>query len=144
VKTDDLINLLGTNIEPVQRGQLRNTLLAALAVGTAAALCLMVVVFGAPDDAFGGENLGLKVLGLAFALGLVTAGASFLFRAARPGEPGRTPLVLMGLLFFAAIAAGIVTLVLSHPATWRGTVFGPQWLACLLCIRYSPSRPSCL
>src|SRR5258708_29695699 len=28
------INLLGTNIEPVQRGQLRNTLLAALAVGT--------------------------------------------------------------------------------------------------------------
>ena len=134
MKTDDLINLLGTNIEPVKGGQLRNTLLAALAVGAAAALCLMLVIFGAPDAAFGGEYLGLKVLGLAFTLGLVSAGATFLLRAARPGNPGRRPLIVIGLLFFAILSAGVITLVLSHPAAWGGMVFGPQWAACLLCI----------
>ena len=141
MKTDDLINLLGTHVEPVQGGQLRNTLLAALAVGATAALCLTLVLFGASGEAFGGENLGLKVLGLVFTLGLVMAGASFLFRAARPGEPGRKPLVLIGLLFFVLVAAGIATLVFSHPAAWHGLVFGPQWLVCLLCIPFFAIAP---
>src|SRR5258708_245791 len=35
MKTDELIDMLGTNIEPVRDGQLRNTLLIALAMGTA-------------------------------------------------------------------------------------------------------------
>jgi hypothetical protein len=134
MKTDDLINLLGTNIEPVKGGQLRNTLLAALAVGAAGALCLMLLIFGAPGEAIGREYLGLKVLGLAFTLGLVAAGASYLLRAARPGEPGRRPLVVIGLLFFAVLSAGVITLVLRHPAAWGGMVFGPQWVACLVCI----------
>src|SRR6267378_2239474 len=88
MKTDELIDMLGTNIEPVKDGQLRNTLLVALAMGTAVALCLMVVIFGAPGEAFGREYLGLTALALAFTLGLVAAGASFLIRAARPGKPG--------------------------------------------------------
>ena len=134
MKTDDLINLLGTNIEPVRGGQLRNTLLAGLAVGALAALCLTLMFFGAPEMAFGGENFGLKVVGLAFALGLITAGTSFLFRAARPGEPGRKPLMFIGLLFVAAVAACIATLAVSDPASWRSAVFGPHWAACLLCI----------
>jgi hypothetical protein len=134
MKTDDLINLLGTNIDPVKGGQLRNTLLAALAVGAAGALCLMLLILGAPGKAIGREYLGLKVLGLAFTLGLVAAGASYLLRAARPGEPGRRPLVVIGLLVFAILSAGVIALVLSHPAAWGGMVFGPQWVACLICI----------
>jgi hypothetical protein len=134
MKTDDLINLLGANIESVKGGQLRNTLLAALAVGAAGALCLMLLILGAPGEAIGKDYLGLKVLGLAFTLGLVAAGASYLRRAARPGEPGRRPLVVIGLLFFAILLASVIALALSHPAAWGGTVFGPQWVACLICI----------
>ena len=134
MNTDDLINFLGTNIEPVKSGQLRNTLLASLAVGAVAALCLMLVILGAPDEAFGGEYAGLKFLGLVFTLGLVIAGTSFLLRAARPGTPGRRPLVVIGLLFFALLSAGIITIVLSHPAVWGEMLFGPQWAACLICI----------
>ena len=134
MKTDDLINLLGTNIEPVKGGQLRNALLAALAVGAAGALCLSLLILDAPGEAIGREYLGLKVLGLAFTLGLVAAGASYLLRAARPGEPGRRPLVVIGLLFFAILSAGVIALVLSHPAAWGEMVFGPQWVACLICI----------
>jgi hypothetical protein len=134
MKTDELIDMLGTNIEPVKGGRLRNTLLIALAMGAAAALCLMLATFGTPAEAFGEERFGLTMLALTFTLGLVAAGASFLIRAARPGKPGPMPLVVIGLLFLAILSAAIVALVLAHPATWGGMVFGPQWAACLICI----------
>jgi hypothetical protein len=134
MKTDELIDMLGTNIEPVRAGQLRNTLLIALTMGAVAALCLMLAIFGAPSEAFGGEYFGFTVLALTFTLGLVAAGASFLIRAARPGNPGRRPLVVIGLLFLAILSAGIVALIVAHPAAWSGMVFGPQWAACLICI----------
>ena len=134
MKTDELINVLGTNLEPVKGGQLRNTFLIALAVGAIAALCLMLAIFGVPADAAGGEYFGLKVLALAFTLSLVAAGASFLVRAARPGEPGRRPLILIGLLSLVLLSAGIATLFFTHPTAWGGLVFGPQWAVCLICI----------
>jgi len=37
MKTDELINMLGTNLEAVKGGELRNALMIALAVGAAAA-----------------------------------------------------------------------------------------------------------
>jgi len=43
-------------------------------------------------------------------------------------------LVVIGLLFFAILSAGVIALVLSHPTAWGGMVFGPQWVACLICI----------
>jgi hypothetical protein len=97
MKTDELINLLGTNLEPVKGGQLRNTLMIALGVGAASASCLMLAIFGLPADALGGDYSGPKVLALAFTLGLVLAGASFLIGSARPGEFGRKPLILISV-----------------------------------------------
>ncbi|SRR6266851_2134654 len=134
MKTDELINILGTNLDTVKGGQLRDTFLIALAVGGIAAICLMLAIFGVPTDAFGGEYFGLKIVAMAFTLGLVAAGTSFLVRAARPGEPGRTPLIVAALLFVVMLSAGIAALILSHPTAWSGMVFGPQWAACLVCI----------
>jgi len=94
----------------------------------------MLAIVGAPSEAFGGDYFGLTVLALTFTLGLVAAGVSFLIRAARPGKPGRKPLVVNGLLFLAILSAGVVALVLTHPAAWGGMVFGSQWAACLICI----------
>src|SRR5262245_33280013 len=99
MKTDELINMLGTNVEPVEDGQLRNTFLVALAAGGLAAVCLMLAVLGIPADGLSGASFSLKVVALAFTLGLVAFGASFLMRAARPVEPGRRPLIIVGLLF---------------------------------------------
>jgi hypothetical protein len=134
MKTDELVTILGTNLEAVEREQLRSAFVIALAVGAMAALCLMLAIYGVPADALGGEYFGLKVVAMAFTLGLVAAGTSFLVRAARPGEPGRMPLVLVALLFVAMLSAGVVALIFSHPAAWGGMVFGPQWAACLFCI----------
>jgi hypothetical protein len=137
MKTDELINMLGTNLEPVKGGDLRNTLMIALAVGAALASCLMLAIFGLPA----GGVVGLKILTLAFALGLVVAGARFLIGSARPGEPGRKPLIVIGVLFCALILAGGAALVLAHPAAWSGMIFGPQWVACLVCIPLFAAAP---
>jgi hypothetical protein len=134
MKTDELITMLGTNLEPVKGGQLRNTLLVALAAGTVAAFCLMLAIYGAPTDTPVGAAFAFKLLGLAFTLALVVVGARFLIRAARPGEPGRRPVLLIGLLFSAFALAGVVALALADPADWSGMIFGPQWAACLICI----------
>ena len=137
MKTDELINMLGTNLEPVKGGDLRNTLMIALAVGAALASCLMLAIFGVPA----GGVVGLKILTLAFALGLVVAGARFLIGSARPVEPGRKPLIVIGVLFCALILAGGTALVLAHPAAWSGMIFGSQWVACLVCIPLFAAAP---
>jgi hypothetical protein len=55
-------------------------------------------------------------------------------KAARPGRLQHRSLAIIGLIVFAILLAGIVTMVLSQPATWGELVFGPQWAACLVCI----------
>jgi hypothetical protein len=134
MKTDELIDVLATNLEPIKGEELRNTLMIALAIGVVAAFCLLLAMFGLPAAALGGEFSALKVLALAFTLGLVAAGASLLTKSARPGEPGRKLLILIGLLFLAIFIAALVTLLLADQAAWSGIVFGPQWAACLVCI----------
>ena len=54
--------------------------------------------------------------------------------AARPGPPDRKLLLVIGLLFFALLSAGVVALGVAPPAAWGGMVIGPQWAACLICI----------
>jgi len=134
MKTDELIDMLSTNVEPVKGAEPRTLLMTALAVGAVAALCLMLAIFGVPANALGGQNFTLKALALAVTLGLVAAGTRFLIKSARPGEPGRKPLLLIALLLSAILLAGVVALVLAHPATRSGMIFGPQWAACLICI----------
>jgi hypothetical protein len=134
MRTDELIDMLGANLEPVKTGRLRATLIVALAIGSASALCLTFAIFGLPADALAEGHFGLKVLALAFTLGLAAAGASFLVRAARPGEPGRTPLILIGLLFLCVIGVAVLELTLVRPSAWSEVLFGPQWAACLVCI----------
>jgi hypothetical protein len=134
MKTDELINMLASNVDPVKGGELRNALMIALGTGAVAAFCLMLVILGWPVAALGGEYPSLKLITLTFPLGLAVAGASLLIKSARPGEPGRKPLILIGLLFFALFAAGFGALIRAHPAGWGEMVFGAHWAACLVCI----------
>jgi hypothetical protein len=141
MKTDELIDMLSTNVEPVKGEPLRNAVVVALGAGAAAAFCLMLAIFGAPAGAFGKEYLGLKVLALAFTLGLAIAGTRFLLKSARPGVSGRRALFVVGLLLCALFAAAAVVLVLVHPAAWSGMLFGPSWAACLICIPLFAAAP---
>ncbi len=134
MKTDVLIALLSSHVEPVKGDQLRGALAIALAVGVAAALCLLAAVFGMPVDPLGGTSVVLRASALAFLLALVAAGMSCLIRAARPGAAGHRSLVRIGALLTAILLVACVTLVLASPAPWRDMILGPQWATCLICI----------
>src|SRR5260370_42094622 len=126
MKSGELIDMPSTHVEAVRGGEPRNLLMIALAVGAVAAFCLMLAIFGVPANALGGQNFGLKALAFAFTLGLVAAGTRFLIKSARPGEPGRKPLVLLGLLFLVILSAGLAGLVVGAPPAAGGMMFRPQ------------------
>lgn len=134
MKTDELIEFLGTNVEPVKGGALRNALVVALAIGAVGALCLMLATLGVPAGTPGIEYTGSKIIALAFSLGLVALGMPYLIGSARPGKPERKLLVLIIVMYFALFAAGVVAFALTPHSTWSGMLFGPQWAACLICI----------
>jgi hypothetical protein len=136
VKTDDLIKILGTNLEPVPRGQLRKTMLIALAiaVGAVTAICLLWDMLPMPVNAQGGGHLGFKAIALIFTLGLAAAGGALLFRSSQPGQSVRKPQMLIGLLLLMVILAGIVALTTFDSATWSAMIRGGDWGTCLICI----------
>jgi hypothetical protein len=141
MKTDELIELLSANVGPVKSGYLRQTFLAALGIGAAAAFCLRLAVYGVPANPLSGQDVRLKVAGLALALSLVVVGAGFLIKSARPGEAGRWPLIVICVLLLSIFSAGAIALALASPSAWSGMVFGAQWAACFFCIPVFAALP---
>jgi hypothetical protein len=134
MKTEELIELISFQVEPVKATHLRRTLWLSLAVGIGVTVCLMLALFGVPAYAFGAGDLRLQAVSFSFTLGLVAIGAHFLVTLARPGEPGRKALLLMGLVFLVLLSAGLIALTLSPRAAWHAMLFSPQWSMCLICI----------
>jgi hypothetical protein len=134
MKTEDLIQILSTNVEAVKGGQPRNALLMALIIGAAGAFCLMMAFLGGPSVPVRGERAAVEALTVAFTFGLTAAGVSFLMRSVRPGQPSRWPLLLIGVLFLALLAATCAVLSGTDSSSWRGMIFGTRWMTCFLCV----------
>ena len=134
MKTDELIELLSADVEPVRPGKLLHTLLLAVFAGVAAAACVMVALFGAPAHPLREPYFGVQSLTLVFTVTLVVLGMSSLIRSARPGDPGRRSLILIGLVFIGLISATIVAVSRGAPDPWGHMLFGPRWGICLICI----------
>jgi hypothetical protein len=84
MKTDELINMLGTNLEPVKGGEMRNALMIALAAGAAAAFSLLLV-FG---SLLSGMGIGpLSVHRVRVRWSIEAADASFFTLSKRKGLP---------------------------------------------------------
>jgi hypothetical protein len=145
MKTEDFIEMLATNLEPVRGGQLRKTLFIAMAVAVVAAgascftWCMltmpaMPIIPTMPADAMSWWHFCLTAIALVFTLGLAAVGARVLFRSARPGLSARRPLILMGMLFLVMVSAAIVALAIIDPAARSTMILGGQGGTCLICI----------
>jgi hypothetical protein len=134
MKTDELIDMLSTNVEPVKSGQLGKTLAWALAIGGAASFCVMLATVGLRTDAAGGFHIGFLALKVLFMLSLVGTGTTLLIKLIRPGQDGRKLFRLIFLPFLAAGFAGVVALALEPSAAWDRMILGTHWVTCLYCI----------
>jgi len=134
MKTDQLIDMLSTNVEPVKGGQVWKPLIWALAIGGVASFCVMLATVGLRTEAAGVSHLGFLALKVLFMLSLVGVGTALLIKLIRPGQDGRKLFTFIFLPFLAAGLAGIVALALEPSAAWHPMILGTQWVTCLYCI----------
>ncbi len=106
--TDQLISLLVADLKPVDRRRILRSVVIALAIGTAAAFGVMLLIFGPRPEALDARNLDFLLIKLLFALGVVVTAAIFLPQLARPDAQMRSPAALIFVPFAAiAIAAAV-------------------------------------
>lgn len=134
MKTDELIRVLSTNVEPVDRRQVVREVAAAVVTGTAAAVGAVLVARGIRADLNDVWALTFLLLKLIFAIGIVVLGSIYLIRLARPGGEANTTISwaawpFVGITFLAAISLAFAPL--WH---WHNMAMGVSWLECLLSI----------
>ena len=132
MKTDQLIDMLSTNLEPAKSGQLMKTLALTLAAGGLAAFCLMLATVGLRTD--GAFHPGFLTLKLLFTLILIGAGTALLAKLIRPGQDGRKLYTVIFLPFVAVGVAGVVALAREPAAAWHPMILGEHWGTCVVCI----------
>lgn len=134
MRTDELIDLLSTRVEPVDHRRVGRALGIAVAVGAAAALGATLVSLGVRPDLGERGTLAFLLLKLAFAIGVVILGSVLLMKFARPGGE-RIARPAMAVTPFAAIMllAG-VSLASAPSSHWDDMILHGMWLECLLSI----------
>jgi len=134
MKTEQLIEMLSTNLEPVRSERTGRALAWAIISGGAGAFGVMLLTVRLRPNVDGAPDIGFLVLKLLFLLSLIGSGAALLSRLIRPGQDGRRLFALVLLPFLAIGLAGVVRLAIARPAAWGSMILGTQWATCLFCI----------
>lgn len=134
MKTDDLLDMLSAGDVRVQRKPPYRAIVAALAIGGAAAVIVSFAILGFRTDLAEVGAAGFVVMKLSFTVGVIALAFLFLTRLTRPGGEHRTRPALLVLPFVAIAALGLINLSFAPPAHWEAMVLGDQWLECLLSI----------
>ncbi len=85
MKTDDLVAMLSTNVEPTGRGLVARTIAIAVAAGAALALGFVLVGLGVRADLTATRATAFLLLKVAFALAVIGMAMRYLTKLARPG-----------------------------------------------------------
>jgi hypothetical protein len=132
MKTEDLVALLSTNLEPANRTAAVRTLCRAVGAGVVVALGIAFFGLGVRSDFATTRALIFLAVKLAFAIAIVGLAIVYLARLMRPGGETSAFLIIapfLVIMFLAAISLG------SAPrAHWDRMIAGDEWLECLLSI----------
>lgn len=134
MRTDELINLLSTNVEPVDHRQVGRALGIAVATGMAAAIGATLLMLGVRSDLGEPGPLAFLLLKLAFSIAIVILASVFLVKLARPGAERRTHSVIAAAPFLAIILLAAISLSLAPSAHWEAMIVDGMWLECLVSI----------
>lgn len=134
MKTDDLIDMLSTNVQPADTRKVARSIFLAVAVGAVAAVGLVFLAFGTRADMGHAGSLVHLVAKLVFSLAVVGLSLLYLIRLARPGGERRVSLAVVALPFVAIIALAVGVLSMIPQGHWDDVVLGDQWLECLISI----------
>lgn len=134
MKTDELIRMLGTQVEPVDSRSIVRPVGIAAGIGAIGAMGVMLLLFGIRTDIGSMRAWLFCLIKLVFALALIIPAALYLARLARPGGERKTSIALVAAPFVAIALIGAVSLGLAPQSHWDEMIAGKHWLECLLSI----------
>ncbi len=134
MRTDDLIAMLSTNVEAIDRRQVWRTLARAIALGALVALGAGLIALGGRTDVGSNAALGFTVIKLIFAMTVTALAVFYLIRSAQPGGSRRGSVALVLLPFAGIVGLASTSLAYAPAVHWQTMLMGDQWLECLLSI----------
>lgn len=134
MKTDDLIRMLSTNVEAVDRRQMSRTIAGAGAFGAAGALGAVLIVLGGRPDMWSDEAIAFLIAKLIFAAAVTALAFVYLIRLARPGGTRGGWTALVALPFVGIVGLATISLAFAPAPHWQMMFMGDEWLECLLSI----------
>ncbi|MCK1639251.1 DUF1109 domain-containing protein [Bradyrhizobium sp. 157] len=134
MKTDDLVALLSTNLEPVDSKAVVRTLCVAIAAAAIAALGIAFTSLGFRPDLTTGHALIYLTIKLTFAIGVVGLSLVYLTRLARPGGERKISPLLVAVPFLVVLVLAAISLGSAPQSHWERMIVGDEWLECLLSI----------
>ena len=137
MKTTQLIDFLGKNVEPVDRRQLPCNLLMSLSFGLAAAVVAINLVLGIRTDLYQSRPTEFVLLKLLFTATVVILASASLLRLERPGGEKTTHLIVPALPIIAISVFAAINLLVA-PQTM---LIGHEWSKCLISIPLLASLP---
>jgi hypothetical protein len=134
MKTEELIDLLSTNIEPVDTQKVDRTLQIAIVAGLVLALLTCIVTLGVRPDLNNPGVFGFLLVKIGFGVLVTILGWHLLLKHARPGGENHSRIFLTGVPFAALMALAAVNLISVPASHWGHMIMGERWLGCLLSI----------
>jgi hypothetical protein len=134
MKTDELVALLSTNLEPIAHRSFVRKFCVALVAGPLLTVGVTFVGLGVRSDLTAIRALVFLSLKLAFAAGIIGVASVYLARLARPGGERRTSVLSAAMPFMAIILLAAISLGLAPRSHWDKMVTGHEWLECLVSI----------
>lgn len=134
MRTDDLIAMLSTNVEAVDRRQVSRPLVGALALAALVAVGAGLIALGGRSDVGGNAALGFIGIKLTFAVTITALAFFHLARSVRPGGRRRGSVALVLLPFAGIVGLAAISLASAPTVHWRTMLMGDEWLECLLSI----------
>jgi hypothetical protein len=134
MKTEELIDLLSANIEPVDTQKVDRTVQIAIVAGLVLALLTCIVTLGVRPDLNNPGVFGFLLVKIGFGVVVTILGWHLLLKHARPGGENHSRIFLAGVPFAALMALAAVNLISVPASHWGHMIMGERWLGCLLSI----------
>lgn len=134
MKTEDLISLLSTNVEPVDHRQTVRNIGMAVVAGAVAAVATVYFVLGPRADLTTVATFIPALLKVVFTVIILIPASIYLIRLTRPGGVRRSSAALVALPFLAVMILAVLSLAFAPNYHWNGTVLSDEWLECLISI----------
>lgn len=130
MRTDELVRMLATGLEPVPPGLARRRWLLALSGGLLAAVLLMLLTLGPLADLAATARVPMFWVKLGMPLALLAIALGTVQRLAIPGAPSShlLPLLALPVLLLWALAGSV--LLSAPPDTRAALVMGETWRVC--------------